>query len=95
MKSIIIQYCCSLIAISSKCPSFITCFGQDVLAYPSGIATTSCRDIVVSDLTLHAVFMFTSQGEPLRSFGGNSQGEVMLDMPYFVAVDKQDQVIKE
>lgn len=86
-----IHACVKLFTILNA--DFITCYGQGHLRYPCGLAVTSEGDIIVTDLALHSVLIFTQRGKLRHSFGNYGQSPEQMDQPCFVAVNEENQII--
>ena len=61
--------------------------------FPYGIAVTSCHYMVVTDICRHCVIVLYPSGCKKLQFGQYGDGLRDFDHPYFVTVNKDDQII--
>ncbi|XP_019622728.1 PREDICTED: tripartite motif-containing protein 3-like [Branchiostoma belcheri] len=68
--------------------------GEDFgMQNPQHITVTQVGDILVSDTGKHKIFMFSGEGQFLRSFGGEGSGEGELRGPRGICTDSSGNII--
>ncbi|XP_078574383.1 uncharacterized protein LOC144860823 isoform X2 [Branchiostoma floridae x Branchiostoma japonicum] len=63
--------------------------------HPWGLAVQRDGRVVVADPDKHSIFQFEADGTLVKQVGGWGQGEGQFDMPLFVCVDEEDNIIVE
>ncbi|XP_019631517.1 PREDICTED: tripartite motif-containing protein 2-like [Branchiostoma belcheri] len=75
------------------CSTFPTASPRSVAIDPYGLAIQRDGRVVVADYSKHSVFLFEADWTPVKQVGGQGKGEGQFDEPYFVCVDKEDNII--
>ena len=69
------------------------CGGNDVLEFPYGITVSDSNHVIVTDICKHCVVVFDPSGDVSHSFGSYGENPDQFDHPYFVAVNRNRQII--
>ena len=74
--------------------TFVTQFGgSGMFDFPYGVAVTSGNFLVVTDVCQHSLTVLFPSGSLRNKFGRYGDGPYDLDHPYFVAVDRRDEIL--
>lgn len=73
---------------------YITQYGANgVFEFPYGLAVSQENFLVVTDISKHSVTVLYPSGGVSHAFGSYGEGSRQLDHPYFVAVNRNKQII--
>ena len=60
---------------------------------PEGVAINQRGEVVVTEVGVHCVSVFSPSGEKLRSFGTHGSGQGQFDSPFKIAVDGEGNIL--
>lgn len=80
------------VKVFSLCGDLLNNLSMDSLSFPYGIACTSQRNFVVSDMIYESISIVGSMGRVIQRFGSHGRGDNCLDNPGCLFVDKEDNI---
>ncbi|XP_006824659.2 tripartite motif-containing protein 2-like [Saccoglossus kowalevskii] len=82
------------VVVFDKNSKVIRCFGNQELTSPMGIAISPVNDrVYVSDCSAHCIRIYTQDGEYVKSFGSQGNGQCQFYHPWGMTIDNKGNVI--